>query len=84
VSDPEPESERPRLLPRREPRPLVVHFLVDAGIAFLALVLLFLILALSIRVTVAVSLALGIVAAPFSRRAEARALAQRPAGDPRG
>lgn len=84
MSDPEPESDRPRLLPRREPRPLVIHALVDAGVAFLALVILFLILDLSIWVTVAAAVALGIAAAPLSRRAEARALAHRPAGDPRG
>jgi hypothetical protein len=73
VADPEPTPE----LDRREPRPLAVHMAVDAAIAFLVLVVVLLILELSIWVIVGIALVIGVLAAPFTRRAEARALAER-------
>jgi hypothetical protein len=78
----EPEGAPPPL-PRRPPRPLVVHFLVDAAVVFAASAL---VLSFFLRVPIeAVAIGSGVAgaaAAPFTRRAEARALAaRRPAGD---
>jgi len=80
VSDatPEPAPDAPRPLPRREPRPLLVHAAVDVVVAFLALAVVLLILNVDIWTIVVVSIVVGLVAAPFTRRAEERALAQRP------
>lgn len=71
-----PEEPRPEL-ERREPRPLTVHMAVDAAIAFLVLVVVLLILGFSIWVIIAAAVVVGAIAAPFTRRAEARALAER-------
>jgi hypothetical protein len=68
----------PEPLPPRDPRPLVVHFGVDAAVAFLALLVVGLILGIPWLVTAVVALVIGVVAAPFTRRAEIRALAGRP------
>ena len=54
-----------------------VHLAVDAAIAFLVLLVVLLILEVSIWVIVGISVVIGALAAPFTRRAEARALAQR-------
>lgn len=67
----------PPRLPRRPPRPLVVHWLVDTAVAFLALVVVGLFLGQSIWVIAGVAAIVGLVAAPRSRRAEERALAAR-------
>ena len=72
------DTPRPSL-PRREPRPLVVHMAVDAAVAFLGLVILLLILGASIWVVLIAAAIIGVLAAPFTRRAEERALARRPA-----
>ena len=64
-------------LPDREPQPLLVHFAVDAVVAFLLLVIVLLILGVAIEVIVGASLVLGLIAAPFTRRAEIKALAER-------
>jgi hypothetical protein len=74
-------SEQPPTLPRRDPRPLVVHFLVDAAVCFLAVIVLAVIWGIPWGVVAVASLVVGAVAAPFTRRAEARQLAQRPAPD---
>jgi hypothetical protein len=66
-------------LPDRPPRPLAVHFGVDAAVAFLAFVVVGLIVGLSIIVIAIVAVVVGAIAAPFTRRAEARALAARAA-----
>jgi hypothetical protein len=54
-----------------------VHFGVDSAVAFLALILLGLILGIGWVVVVVVALVFGAIAAPYTRRAEARALAAR-------
>lgn len=54
-----------------------MHFAVDAVVAFLVLVLVLLIFDVSIWVIIAVASVLGAVVAPFTRRAEERALAER-------
>lgn len=68
-------------LPRREPRPLMIHFLVDSAVCFLAILILGLIWGIGWAVLLVVSLAAGAVAARFTRRAEERQLAERPAVD---
>ena len=75
-----PEDEAPEplpRLPRRPPRHIVVHFAVDTAVAFLALIVVGLFLGLW-WVTIALfSIAIGALAAPFTHRAEERALAAR-------
>jgi hypothetical protein len=79
VSTPEPSLPPPSPpLPRRDPRPLWVHAVVDIAVAFLALALLFWIIALPFWLTIVTSVLGGLAAAPFTRRAEERALAERP------
>ena len=74
----------PPPLPRRDPRPLVVHFLVDSAICFLVVLVVGLILGIGWVVLLIASLVIGAVVAPFSHRAEARALAEREAARPTG
>jgi Flp pilus assembly protein TadB len=62
-------------LPPRLPRPFVVHWGVDAAVAFLLIVVVALFAGLSIWVVVGAALVIGLVAAPCTRRAERRALA---------
>lgn len=73
---PEPPSEGPAL-PARPPRPLVVHFGVDAAVAFLVMILVALMFGFGIVETALVALVVGAIAAPCTRRAEVRALAAR-------
>jgi membrane protein implicated in regulation of membrane protease activity len=51
---------------------------VDVAVAFLGVAFLFFVVDLPFWLTVVVSLIAGVVAAPFTRRAEERALARRP------
>jgi hypothetical protein len=71
----EPSSPPP--LPSRPPRSLFVHWAVDSAVAFLALLVLGLILGASIIVVAVIAVVVGAVAAPSTRRAEMRALAER-------
>jgi hypothetical protein len=75
-----PAPGTPAPLPRRQPRPLVVHFLVDSAVCFLAVLIVGLILGIGWIVLLIASIVIGAIVAPFSHRAEARALAGR--GDP--
>jgi len=70
-------AQPPDELPPRDPRPLIVHFAVDFAVAFLVLLVVLLIFEVSILVIIAVSSMLGVLAAPLTRRAEERALAER-------
>jgi hypothetical protein len=74
-------SETPPRLVRRDPRPLIVHALVDAAIVFLLIVIVLLVLDVDIVVVVVVAAVAGSLAAPLTRRAEERALAARPEPD---
>ncbi|MFI5053233.1 MAG: hypothetical protein ACHQDE_02635 [Acidimicrobiia bacterium] len=67
----------PPPLPVRPPRTLLVHFGIDSAVAFLALVLLGLIVGVPLVAIAATALVVGAVAARYTRRAEARALAAR-------
>ena len=73
-----PPDEPPAPLPRRDPRPLAVHLAVDTAVAFLLLVIVLLFLGADIFVVLIASVFVGAIAAPYTRRAEERALAQRP------
>jgi hypothetical protein len=74
VSEPQPG---PPALPPRDPRPFLVHLAVDAAVAFLLSVIVLLILGASIWIVLIVAAIAGLAAAPYTRRAEARALAAR-------
>jgi hypothetical protein len=74
----------PAPLPRRDPRPFPVHWLVDSAIAFLAVVLVALMFEMGLGAIVIMALLLGLVAAPFTRNLEAKALAARDADAERG
>lgn len=63
----------------RPPRTLFVHMAVDAAVAFLALVLVGLILGFGLVEIAVAAAVVGIVAGPFTRRAEVRALEARAA-----
>jgi hypothetical protein len=56
---------------------MLVHVAVDAAVAFLALVVVLLIVGIPIWVTVIAAVVVGAMAAPYTRRAEARALLAR-------
>jgi len=73
----EPDSSEPTRLPPRPPRPLFVHWAIDSAVAGLAIVFLGLITGFSIVTILVTAAILGVVAAPFTRRAEIRALAAR-------
>jgi len=70
-------SEPPPVLPPREPRPYVIHFLVDSAVCFLAILILGLIWGIGWLVLLVVSFAVGAAVAPYTRRAEERQLAAR-------
>jgi hypothetical protein len=63
--------------PRREPRPFTVHWVIDSAIAFLASVLVALMFEIDLGAIIIGSLLVGMVAAPFTRSYEARALERR-------
>ena len=75
-ADQEPEPAPPPL-PRRPPRPLGVHWLIDSATVFLVVVLVALFLGVSIWAVVVFALVVGIPLAPLTRGAEERALARR-------
>jgi len=64
-------------LPVRPPRPFAVHWLVDAAVAFLAVVLVALFWGVPLVPVAIAALVVGAIAAPFTRRAEIRGLAAR-------
>lgn len=63
----------------RPPRPFAVHWLVDAAIAFLAVVVVALFWGVPLVPLAIGALGVGLIAAPFTRRAEIRGLAAREA-----
>jgi hypothetical protein len=56
---------------------MLVHFGIDSAVAFLALIVLGLFLGVQWYTVVLFAIAIGALAAPFTRRAEERALAAR-------
>jgi hypothetical protein len=78
-------DDTPRPLPPREPRPLVVHWAVDAAVVFLLTVVVAIFLGAAL-ITIAIAAVIaGVFLAPWTRSLEARGLARRrakPASDP--
>ena len=74
VSD---DADAPPELPPRAPRPFVMHVAVDAIIAFLATAIVLFFLGQSLWVMIVLAWVLGLLAAPFTQRWEARQLAAR-------
>lgn len=72
----------PPRLPPRPPRSLAVHFGVDTVVAFLAILVLGLIFGVPLVAIAIVAIVAGAIAAPFTRRAEERALAARERSEP--
>jgi hypothetical protein len=73
------ESGAPSL-PPRPPRSLAVHWLVDSAVVFVGVLFLALVAGLPLIPIAIGALVVGAIAAPFTRRAEIRALAAREAG----
>jgi hypothetical protein len=71
------DEDAPRPLPLREPRPLIVHWAVDAAVAFLLTVVVGVFLGAAL-LTIAIAAAVaGVFLAPWTRSLEARGLARR-------
>ncbi len=65
-------------LPRRPPRPLATHILIDGVVAAIVVGVPGFIAGIPLWALISVGGFIGIAAAPFTRRAESRALAKRP------
>ena len=75
MSSPEPAEPFPSGGPAgRVPRPPRIHVLVDAAIAFLAVGVPALLLGAPLWTTLLASFAVGLLVAPWTQRAEVRAL----------
>lgn len=72
MTDPDAASPLPR-----PPRPFAVHWLVDAAIFFVAVVIVALFWGVPLVPLAIVAMVVGLVAAPFTRRAEIRGLEAR-------
>jgi hypothetical protein len=72
-----PDESGPVRLPPRPPRPIFVHWAIDSAVAILAILFLGLITGFSLVTILVTGAILGAIAAPFTRRAEMRALAAR-------
>ena len=71
------DEDAPRPLPPREPRPLIVHWAVDAAVVFLLTVVVAVFLG-AVLLTIAIAAAVaGVFLAPWTRSLEARGLARR-------
>jgi hypothetical protein len=71
------EEGAPRPLPDRPPRPLAVHWVIDAAVTFLLTVIVALILGASLIAVGIASAVAGVFLAPWTRSLEARGLARR-------
>lgn len=81
MSDAEANPEAPKPLPPRAPRSVVVHWAVDAAVAFLVLIVPATFLGLGLFGISVVAALAGVIAAPWTLRREAEALARRPPPD---
>ena len=71
------DDDAPRPLPPREPRPLIVHWAVDAAVVFLLTVIVAIFLGAAL-ITVAIAAVIaGVFLAPWTRSLEAKGLARR-------
>lgn len=71
------DPSEPIRLPPRPPRSLFVHWAIDSAVAGLAILFLGLVAGFSLMTILVTGAILGLIAAPFTRRAEIRALAAR-------
>jgi len=71
------EEETPRPLADRPPRPLAVHWVIDAAVAFLVSVIVALFLGASLIIVAVAAAIAGVFLAPWTRSLEARGLARR-------
>ena len=67
----------PRPLPPRDPRPLIVHWVIDAAVVFLLTVIVALFLGAAVLTVAIASAVAGVFLAPWTRSLEARGLARR-------
>jgi hypothetical protein len=74
-----PDGDGPAPL-RTEPRPLLVHWLVDAAVVFLATIIVALFLGVPWWAVVVVALVVGSFGARLTYRADVRSMAARRAG----
>jgi len=71
------DDDAPRPLPPREPRPLIVHWAIDAAVVFLLTVVVAIFLGAAL-ITIAIAAVIaGVFLAPWTRSLEARGLARR-------
>jgi membrane protein implicated in regulation of membrane protease activity len=71
------DDHAPRPLPPRGPRPLIVHWVIDAAVAFLLTVIVAIFLGAAIITVAIASVVAGVFLAPWTRSLEARGLARR-------
>ena len=71
------DNDAPRPLPPRDPRPLLVHWVIDAAVVFLLTVIVALFLGAAVLTVAIASAVAGVFLAPWTRSLEARGLARR-------
>ena len=71
------DDNAPRPLPPRDPRPLLVHWVIDAAVVFLLTVIVALFLGAAVLTVAIASAVAGVFLAPWTRSLEARGLARR-------
>ena len=71
------DRDAPRPLPPRDPRPLLVHWVIDAAVVFLLTVIVAIFLGAAIITVAIASVVAGVFLAPWTRSLEARGLARR-------
>ena len=71
------DNDAPRPLPPRDPRPLLVHWVIDAAVVFLLTVIVALFLGAAVLTVAIASAVAGVFLAQWTRSLEARGLARR-------
>ena len=71
------DDNAPRPLPPREPRPLIVHWAVDAAVVFLLTVIVAIFLGAALIAVAIAAVIAGVFLAPWTRSLEAKGLARR-------
>ena len=71
------DDDAPRPLSPRDPRPLVVHWAIDAAVVFLLTVVVAVFLGAALITIAIAAVVAGVFLAPWTRNLEARGLARR-------
>ena len=71
------DDDAPRPLPPRDPRPLVLHWAIDAAVVFLLTVVVAVFLGAALITIAIAAVVAGVFLAPWTRNLEARGLARR-------